>query len=469
MLTLTALSSRTIIATNPPPAGELFETNPMHSGHLTIIGGGLAGCEAAWQAASQGVRVDLYEMKPECFSPAHALPHLGELVCSNSLRSNAVDSAAGLLKEEMRHLGSLVMRAADTARVPAGTALAVDREQFALLLTEAITAHALITVHRQEVKQIPDPEYGPVIVAAGPLLSGTLADHLQTLTGTDNLAFYDAIAPIVDADSLDMEIIYRKSRWDDAGPGDYLNCPMDTHQYEQFVADLVAARTVPLHAFEEPKYFEGCLPIEVMGERGLETLRYGPMKPIGLAHPQTGHLPHAVVQLRAENRQGTMYNLVGFQTKLTYGEQQRVFRTIPGLERAEFLRFGSIHRNTFVCAPRVLTNSLEMHVKPGLYLAGQLSGVEGYIESAAMGLVAGINAGRQALGKSLLLPPPATAHGALLRHLTDSDPSRFQPSNINFGLFPPLLRKIPKRDRGRIRAEAALAEIAVWRQSLIHS
>jgi methylenetetrahydrofolate--tRNA-(uracil-5-)-methyltransferase len=441
----------------------------MHTGHLTIIGGGLAGCEAAWQAAEQGVRVDLYEMKPERFSPAHELPHLGELVCSNSLRSNAVDSAAGLLKEEMRRLGSLVMRAADTTRIPAGTALAVDRAQFAHYLTEAITAHDLITVHRREVLHIPDPDEGPVIVAAGPLLSGPLAEHLQTFTGIDNFAFYDAIAPIVDAESLDMEVIYRKSRWDDTGPGDYLNCPMDTHQYEQFVADLGAARTVPLHAFEEPKYFEGCLPIEIMGERGLETLRYGPMKPIGLAHPQTGQLPHAVVQLRAENRQGTMYNLVGFQTKLTYGEQQRIFRTIPGLEQAEFLRFGSIHRNTFVCAPRVLTTSLEMQLKPGCYLAGQLSGVEGYIESAAMGLVAGINAGRQALGKPLLVPPPVTAHGALLRHLTDSDPARFQPSNINFGLFPPLLRKIPKRDRGRIRAEAALAGIDAWHRSLTQS
>nr|WP_275888444.1 methylenetetrahydrofolate--tRNA-(uracil(54)-C(5))-methyltransferase (FADH(2)-oxidizing) TrmFO [Desulfobulbus alkaliphilus] len=433
---------------------------------MTVIGGGLAGCEASWQAAKQGVRVDLYEMKPERFSPAHQLPHLGELVCSNSLRSNAVDAAAGLLKEEMRRLGSLVMRAADTARVPAGTALAVDRQQFAHFLTKTITAHPLITVHRREVMRIPDPDNGPVIVAAGPLLSGPLANHLQNLTGTDNLAFYDAIAPIVDAESLDMEVIYRKSRWDESGPGDYLNCPMDKQQYEHFIADLAAARTVPLHAFEEPKYFEGCLPIEVMCARGPETLRYGPMKPIGLAHPQTGHLPHAVVQLRAENRQGTMYNLVGFQTKLTYGEQQRIFRTIPGLKQAEFLRFGSIHRNTFVCAPRVLTSSLEMRGKPGLYLAGQLSGVEGYIESAAMGLVAGINAGRQALGKVRLLPPPATAHGGLLHHLTDADPARFQPSNVNFGLFPPLPRKIPKRDRGRVRAEDALLAIDAWHRLL---
>jgi len=438
----------------------------MNTGHLTIIGGGLAGCEAAWQAAEQGVRVELYEMKPERFSPAHELPQLGELVCSNSLRSNAVDSAAGLLKEEMRRMGSLVMRAADAARVPAGTALAVDRGQFASFLTEAIVSHPQIILHRREMTLIPAPNGGPVIVAAGPLLSGPLAEHLRTLTGIDNLAFYDAIAPIVDADSLDLEIIYRKSRWDDTGPGDYLNCPMDRNQYEQFIALLGTAQTVPLHAFEDPKYFEGCLPVEVMCERGPETLRYGPMKPIGLAHPQTGHLPCAVVQLRAENREGTMYNLVGFQTKLTYGEQQRVFRTIPGLERAEFLRFGSIHRNTFVCAPRVLGPSLEMQALPGLYLAGQLSGVEGYIESAAMGLVAGINGGRQALGKPLVLPPATTAHGALLRHLTDSDPSRFQPSNVNFGLFPPLMRKIPKRDRGRVRAEEALARIDVWQQSL---
>jgi len=434
---------------------------------ITVIGGGLAGCEAAWQAAQQGVGVALYEMKPHRFSPAHELPLLAELVCSNSLRSNAVDSAAGLLKEEMRLLGSLVMRVADSTAVPAGTALAVDRRQFASQLTAVIESHPLITVHRQEVTRIPDTSSGPVILAAGPLLSGPLAEHLRALTGDEHLAFYDAIAPIVDADSLDREVIYRKSRWDDAGPGDYLNCPMDREQYERFIALLGSAQTIPLHAFEDPKYFEGCLPIEVMCARGADTLRFGPMKPVGLAHPVTGTIPHAVVQLRAENRAETMYNLVGFQTKLTYPEQQRVFRTIPGLEHAVFLRLGSIHRNTFVCAPRVLDATLQLQQAPGLFIAGQLSGVEGYVESTAMGLLAGINAGRQALGKELMIPPPATAHGALLHHLIVSDPAHFQPANVNFGLFPPLIgRKIPKKERGRIRAELALTQLRGWRQTL---
>lgn len=438
------------------------------TGHVTVIGGGLAGCEAAWQVAAQGVAVDLYEMKPERFSPAHESAQLGELVCSNSLRSNAVDSAAGLLKEEMRQLGSLLMRAADATLVPAGKALAVDRQQFAAFVTEAIEGHPLITVHRQEVTRIPDTTAGPVILAAGPLMSAPLAEHLQELTGRGNLAFYDAIAPIVDVDSLDMEVIYRKSRWDDDSPGDYLNCPMDREQYGRFIDMLGTAATVSLHQFEEAKYFEGCLPIEVMCERGPETLRFGPMKPVGLAHPQTGWVPHAVVQLRAENQEGSMYNLVGFQTKLTYPEQQRVFRTIPGLEQAVFLRLGSIHRNTFVCAPQVLEATLQMKGRVGLYLAGQLSGVEGYIESTAMGLLAGINAGRQVLDQATLTPPPETAHGALIRHLTGSDPAHFQPSNVNFGLFPPLIgKKIGKKERGRVRAELALGLIEEWRQQLL--
>ena len=434
-------------------------------GAMTVIGGGLAGCEAAWQAAQRGVRVILCEMKPLRFSPAHEMVQLGELVCSNSLRSNAVDSAAGLLKEEMRLLDSLVMRIADQTAVPAGSALAVDRHRFAARLTEAIASHPLITVRREEVGRIPEMAAGPVVLAAGPLLAGPLADHLRELTGDAHLAFYDAIAPIVDADSLDLEVIYRKSRWDEEGPGDYLNCPMDREQYAQFVEALGAAQTVPLHAFETPKYFEGCLPIEVMCARGADTLRFGPMKPVGLAHPVTGALPHAVVQLRAENREGTAYNLVGFQTKLTYPEQLRIFRTIPGLEQAVFLRLGSIHRNTFVCAPRVLDATLQVRQLPGLFIAGQLSGVEGYIESAAMGLLAGGNAARLVLGREPIIPPAATAHGALIGHLTNSDPTHFQPSNVNFGLFPPLIgRKIPKKMRGRIRAEQALELIRQWRQ-----
>lgn len=435
----------------------------MQAARITVIGGGLAGCEAAWQAAQGGVEVHLYEMKPLRFSPAHSLPQLGELVCSNSLRSNAIDSAAGLLKEEMRVLGSLVMQVADSTAVPAGTALAVDRERFASQLTAAICSHPRIKVHRQEVDQLPDRAEGPVVLAAGPLLTGSLAESLRALTGSEHLAFYDAIAPIVDAESLDYSVLYRKSRWDDTGPGDYLNCPMDKESYQRFIELLGGAQTVPLHSFEDPRYFEGCLPIEVMCARGADTLRYGPMKPVGLSHPVTGELAYAVVQLRAENCEATMYNLVGFQTKLTYSEQQRVFRTIPGLSRAVFLRLGSIHRNTFVCAPKVLRETLQLQQAPHLFVAGQLSGVEGYIESAAMGLLAGIHAGRMALGKEIRIPPPDTAHGALIKHLSASDPAHFQPSNINFGLFPPLVgRKIPKKLRGRLRADQALEQLRAW-------
>ncbi len=433
---------------------------------IVVVGGGLAGCEAAWQAARRGVRVDLYEMKPQRFSPAHRSEALAELVCSNSLRSNAVDSAVGLLKEEMRRLDSLVMRAADATAVPAGKALAVDRERFAAFVSREVADCPLITLHRQEITRIPEPGPDPLVLATGPLTSEALSESLLALTGSDNLAFYDAIAPIVTADSLDMDIIYRKSRWDDEGPGDYLNCPMTREEYDRFIALLSTARTVPLRSFEQPKYFEGCLPVEVMCERGPETLRFGPMKPVGLAHPRTGEVPHAVVQLRAENREGTMYNMVGFQTKLTYPEQKRVFRTIPGLERAEFVRLGSIHRNTFICAPRLLTATLELRRRPGLFLAGQLSGVEGYVESAAMGLLAGINAALLALGGKPVVPPAATAHGALVSHLTRTDPAHFQPSNINFGLFPPLEKRLRKKERGPHRARLALALLDQWKQTI---
>ncbi|NLX19966.1 MAG: methylenetetrahydrofolate--tRNA-(uracil(54)-C(5))-methyltransferase (FADH(2)-oxidizing) TrmFO [Desulfobulbus sp.] len=436
---------------------------------VTVIGGGLAGCEAAWQAARLGVKVALYEMKPLRFSPAHEMTQLGELVCSNSFRSNNVDTAAGLLKEEMRLLGSLIMRVADTNAVPAGTALAVDRRHFAARLTSAIESHPLITVHRQEVKELPEQNDGPVVLAAGPLLTGSLAEALRALTGSEHLAFYDAIAPVIDAESLDYSVVYRKSRWDETGAGDYLNCPMNETEYRRFIGLLLEAKTVPFHTFEDPGYFEGCLPIEVMCARGEDTLRYGPLKPVGLAHPITGIVPHAVVQLRPENRAGTMYNLVGFQTKLTHGEQQRVFRTIPGLEQAVFLRLGSVHRNTFVCAPRVLRETLQCQQAPHLFIAGQLSGVEGYIESAAMGLIAGINAGRMALGEKMVSPPAGTAHGSLLSYLTTSDPAHFQPSNINFGLFPPLPgRKVRKKIRGQLRAELALAQIRSWQSGLSH-
>ena len=426
----------------------------------------MAGCEAAWQAARRGVPVQLYEMKPHRFSPAHESELLAELVCSNSLRSNVINSAVGLLKEEMRCLDSLIMSAADATAVPAGSALAVDREQFSRHISSEIGAHPLITVVREEVTTLPEGLESPVILATGPLTSEALTTSLVALTGEKHLAFYDAIAPIVSADSLDLDIIYRKSRWDDDSPGDYLNCPMTREQYEHFIDLLASAKTVPLKEFEKTKYFEGCLPIEVMCERGRDTLRFGPMKPVGLAHPVTGEIPHAVVQLRAENRVGTMYNLVGFQTKLTYPEQKRVFRTIPGLEQAEFVRLGSIHRNTFICAPELLDVTLQMKKRPGLFLAGQLSGVEGYVESTAMGLLAGIHCARLVQGLPLLVPPPETAHGALIHHLTASDPAHFQPSNVNFGLFPPFKKKIRKKERGQVRARLALAALAQYQNAI---
>ncbi len=432
---------------------------------VTIIGGGLAGCEAAWQAAAFGCRVRLHEMKPARYSPAHHSPSLAELVCSNSLRSDLPDSAVGLLKNEMRALGSLIIAAAQAHRVPAGKALAVDREAFARHITEAIARHPHIELIRGEVPTLPagggqDPGQ-PLILSTGPLTTDSLAASLTELTGEDALSFYDAIAPIVEVDSLDLNLVYRASRYDD-GPGDYLNCPLTREQYQDFITALAAADTVPLKAFEEPRYFEGCLPIEVMLARGPDTLRFGPMKPVGLPDPRTGRLPHAVVQLRLENQEGSLANLVGFQTKLTYPEQKRIFRLIPGLERAEFSRLGSIHRNTFVCAPKVLNQFLQVLSRPGLLLAGQLSGVEGYVESAATGLLAGRNAACLALGLPLSAPPPDTANGALLRHLTQSEPRHFQPSNVTFGLFPPVDVRLPKRQRGSYRAQQALLSLAQW-------
>ncbi len=443
------------------PQGEPVNRIP----RIEIIGGGLAGCEAAWQAAEQGCWVTLYEMKPEKFSPAHSSELLGELVCSNSLRSNSLELAVGLLKEEMRRLNSLIVRAAEATAVPAGSALAVDRQGFSAYISQVMAEHPRIELVRQEITALPQTE-APLIVATGPLTSEPLTASLIQLTGSEHLAFYDAIAPIVSAESLNMEIIYRKSRWEDSQPGDYLNCPMTEEQYSNFISLLSEAKTVPLKAFEEPRYFEGCLPIEVMCARGKDTLRFGPMKPVGLAHPQSGKEAHAVVQLRAENREGSMYNLVGFQTKLIYTEQKRIFRTIPGLEQAEFIRLGSIHRNTFICAPKLLDKSLQMQQRPGLFIAGQLVGTEGYVESAALGLLAGRNAACLSQGKALSIPPEGTAHGALIRHLTESDPLHFQPSNINFGLFPSLPRKMRKKDRGTYRANVALSLLEAWKKEL---
>ena len=430
--------------------------------NITIIGGGLAGCEAAWQAAERGCQVQLHEMKPAVFSPAHQSPQLAELVCSNSLRSADPHSAVGLLKEEMRRMGSLLMTAAAATRVPAGRALAVDRDRFAVWITERLTGHPLINLVRHEISELPapGPDPAPIILATGPLTSGPLAAALADLTGGAHLAFYDAIAPIIHADSLDMATVFQASRYDD-GPGDYLNCPMNRDQYLAFIKAVREADKVPLKAFEEQKYFEGCLPIEVMIDRGDDTLRFGPMKPVGLPVPATGRDAYAVVQLRKENLEGTMYNMVGFQTKLTYPEQKRVFRLIPGMERAEFARLGSIHRNTFVNGPKVLTPTLQCRARADLLLAGQLTGVEGYVESIAMGLLAGINAARLANREKPVSPPPDTAHGALITHLT-TEHKNFQPSNVNFSLFPPLAGKMPKKLRGQHRAQQALESLENW-------
>ncbi len=428
---------------------------------ISIIGGGLAGCEAAWQAAQRDCSVTLYVMKPEKFSPAHESPLLGELVCSNSFRSDDTTSAVGLLKEEMSTLGSLIMKTARETSVPAGKALAVDRQKFAEVITATIENHKNIQVTRKEITNLPDAEASPVILATGPLTSDAMAESLSKLTGQERLAFYDAIAPIVETDSLNMDIVYQKSRYDD-GPGDYLNCPMEKDQYLLFIEELRNGKCVPLKDFESAKYFEGCLPVEVMCSRGDETLRFGPMKPVGLADPRNGKDPHAVVQLRKENTEGTHYNMVGFQTKLTYSEQKRIFRLIPGLENVQFSRLGSIHRNTFICAPDLLLPTLQLQNRPDLLIAGQLSGVEGYIESAAMGMLAGINSARIFRNQRPTSPPAATALGALIQHLTTSPSKLFQPSNVNFGLFPPFKKKVPKRFRGKIRAEQSLLLLQKW-------
>ncbi|MBU0729338.1 MAG: methylenetetrahydrofolate--tRNA-(uracil(54)-C(5))-methyltransferase (FADH(2)-oxidizing) TrmFO [Proteobacteria bacterium] len=435
---------------------------PQQNADITVIGGGLAGCEAAWQAANRNCSVIIYDMKPNKFSPAHVSPNLAELVCSNSLRSADIHSAVGLLKEEMRQLNSLIIATAEETRVPAGKALAVDREQFAESITRQIQDHPLITVVRDEITAIPQSK-GPVIIATGPLTSDSLAEALAVLAGVRHLAFYDAIAPIIAADSLDYNTVYEASRYQE-GPGDYLNCPMNKEQYINFIEAVRNAQKVPLKSFEEQKYFEGCLPIEVMIERGDETLRFGPLKPVGLPVPTTGEIPYAVVQLRQENREKSSYNMVGFQTKLTYAEQKRIFSMIPGMAKAEFLRLGSIHRNTFVCAPAVLDPTLKFKGANNIFLAGQLTGVEGYVESTAMGILAGINAARSVRGEDFIVPPVVTALGALVSHLTNTEVKKFQPSNVNFGLFPDFTQKIPKKLRGQYRAENALRALQQWIQ-----
>lgn len=427
---------------------------------VVIVGGGLAGSEAAWQAANRGVRVTLYEMRPKEMTPAHKTNGLAELVCSNSLGSVDPLSAPGILKEEMRRLNSLVIRAAEAARVPAGSALAVDRDRFSLEITQALEGHPNIRILREEITDIPTDCV--CIVATGPLTSDKLSQAIARITKSNHLYFYDAISPIIDADSIDMNVAFRASRYDKGGD-DYVNCPMDEATYNRFYEALLAAEKVQPKDFEKIPYFEACLPIEVLAERGRQTMQFGPMKPVGLVHPVTGVRPHAVVQLRAENVHRSCYNIVGFQTKLTYGEQKRVFRMIPGLEQAEFLRYGSLHRNTFINSPQLLQSTLQFKARGTLFFAGQLVGVEGYTDSAAMGGLAGINAARGLQGAPLVMPPPTTAHGCLASYITTADGTRFQPMNSNFGLFPPL--PSPPRDKEqkrRLISQRALEDFAGW-------
>jgi methylenetetrahydrofolate--tRNA-(uracil-5-)-methyltransferase len=427
---------------------------------VIVVGGGLAGCEAAWQAASLGARVTLYEMRPKALTPAHKTGWLAELVCSNSLGSADPTSAPGLLKEEMRRLNSLIIRVADEVRVPAGSALAVDREQFAQRITQVIEGHPNIRILREELTEIPD--HGLCIIATGPLTSDKLAHAIQRLTHRTHLSFFDAISPIIDAESINMDVVFRASRYNKGGP-DYLNCPMDKPTFEAFYAAILSAEKVQPKEFEQhTPYFEACLPIEVMAERGPQTMLFGPLKPVGLVDPRTGRRPYAVVQLRAENRHGTCYNMVGFQTKLTYSAQKRVFRMIPGLEQAEFLRYGSVHRNTFINAPALLLPTLQLKRHETIFVTGQLVGVEGYTESAAMGGLAGLNAARKLAGLPLLTPPPTTAHGALVHYITSADPKHFQPINTNFGLFPPLEQGGDKAHKRLRLVERALRDFDAW-------
>lgn len=448
------------------------ETRPVH-----VIGGGLAGSEAAWQLARAGVAVVLHEMRPLRRTEAHATDGLAELVCSNSFRSDdAYRNAVGLLHEEMRRCGSLILAAADAHKLPAGGALAVDRESFSGEVTARLQAEPLVTIERGEIAGLPPPDWDQVIVATGPLTSPALAEAIHALTGEDSLAFFDAIAPIVYRDSIDMERAWFQSRYDKSGPGaaagsggaDYINCPLDRAQYEAFLEALLAGETTEFKEWERnTPYFEGCLPIEVMAARGRDTLRYGPMKPVGLTDPRTGRRPYAVVQLRQDNALGTLYNIVGFQTKLKYGEQVRIFRMIPGLERAEFARLGGLHRNTFLNSPRLLDSRLRLRAQPRLRFAGQITGVEGYVESAAIGLLAGRFAAAERRGMEAPAPPPTTALGALLAHITGgADARTFQPMNVNFGLFPPLpaaaIGRKGRAERKPALAARALADLDRW-------
>ncbi len=428
---------------------------------VSIIGGGLAGSEAAWQLAGRGVGVDLYEMRPVRGTDAHQTDRLAELVCSNSFRNASLETAVGCLKDEMRRLGSLILTVADRTTVPAGAALAVDRVRFAEGVTQAVSEHPLIAIHRAELTEIPA---GVTIVATGPLTSAALSSALERQFGGNHLYFYDAIAPIVATESIDMEIAYKASRYGKGGD-DYINCPMTREEYYAFVDAVLAAEKVPAKQFERTVYFEGCMPIEEMARRGRDTLSFGPMRPVGLIDPRTGGRPFAVVQLRQDDTEGRLFNMVGFQTKMTYPEQRRVFRMIPGLAGAEFVRLGSLHRNTFVDSPAILMPTLQLRTARTTFLAGQIIGVEGYVESAAAGLLAGINASRLLAGTPLVFPPATTALGSLLAYVTQPGRKEFQPMNANYGLFPPLGGRWRGREKKLKLAERALAEFDRWAAS----
>lgn len=429
---------------------------------ITIVGAGLAGSEAAWQAVKRGVRVRLYEMRPNKLTPAHQGGDFAELICSNSFRSTAMENAVGLLKEEMRRLGSLIISCADETRVSAGGALAVDRNLFAQRVTEKLVTHPLVEIVRCELDGIPDG--GPTILATGPLTSEALSNAIRRFTGKEYLYFYDAVAPIVTTESIAQDKVFRYSRY---GKGDnaYLNCPFTKEEYDLFWQALVKAKKTPKKEFEQEMHFEGCMPVEILAARGPNTLRYGPLKPVGLTNPRTGKGSYAVVQLRQENNEGSLFNLVGFQTSLKWGEQQRVFRLIPGLEQAEFVRYGVMHRNTYINSPVLLQPTYESKGRPGLFFAGQITGVEGYVESASSGLVAGINAARAVQGQEQVVFPRGTAHGALVHYITSANPKRFQPMNINFGLFPPIKVKFKdKKERNLIISARALELIDSYRE-----
>ena len=436
---------------------------------IHIIGGGLAGSEAAWQAAEMGVDVTIHEMRPVRPTAVHQTDALAELVCSNSFRADKIDNAVGLIKEEMRRLGSIVIRAADRARVPAGAALAVDRHVFSRAVTAAVSEHPRIRIAREEVLAVPGTDHpgawSPVIIATGPLTSDSLSQSIQKMVGEEHLAFYDAISPIVLAESIDMSKVFRASRWErgTTEEGDYLNCPMSKEEYDAFYQAVITAESATVHDFDAVKFFEGCLPIEVMAHRGEGTLRFGPMKPVGLRDPRTGKLPYAVVQLRQDTLAGDHYSLVGFQTQIKWGDQARVLRMIPGLEQAEFVRFGMVHRNTYICGPKVLLPTWQTRHRADLLFAGQVSGVEGYVESAASGLIAGRNAAAIARGEAPQAPPRTTALGSLAYYVSHADPKTYQPTNITHGIMPPLEQ--PPRDKMKKKlmiAERALADLDAW-------